>query len=205
MAVNKSVRKLLSNKYLLWTVTGVSTLMLLGFLASDNGDAAAFMVMTGLIVSFFTSNMIIILATALGLGMIYSGSRVEEDKQKGYAYREGFEDQKEEEPAKIPPKKAATSPPGDSAPGPLQGGESVKATIANLEEILGAGSVDTMSQTTKNLLDQQNALGQKLETILPLVKQGMGMLDKVGGTDGINKMLETLERFTPQGGGDKIA
>ena len=74
MAVNKSVRKLLSNKYLLWTVTGVTTLMLLGFLASDNGDAAAFMVMTGLIVSFFTRNMIIILATALGLGMIYSGS-----------------------------------------------------------------------------------------------------------------------------------
>ena len=205
MAVNKSARKLLSNKYLLWTVTGVTTLMLLGFLASDNGDAAAFMVMTGLIVSFFTSNMIIILATALGLGMIYSGSRVDEDKQKGYTYREGFEGQKEEEePAKIPPKKAAPSPPGDSAPGPLQGGESVKATIANLEEILGAGSVDTMSQTTKNLLEQQDALGQKLETILPLVKQGMGMLDKVGGTDGINKMLETLERFTPKGGGGKI-
>lgn len=214
MAVNKSVRKLLSNKYLLWTVTGVTTLMLLGFLASDNGDAAAFMVMTGLIVSFFTRNMIIILATALGLGMIYSGSRVEEDKQKGYAYREGFEGQKEEEPAEIPQKKPVAGQPvagqpvarqpGDSAPGPLQGGESVKATIANLEEILGAGSVDTMSQTTKNLLDQQNALGQKLETILPLVKQGMGMLDKVGGTDGINKMLETLERFTPQGGGDKI-
>jgi hypothetical protein len=136
--------------------------------------------------------------------MIYSGSRVEEEKQKGYAYREGFEGQKEDEPAKIPQKKPGARQQGDSAPGPLQGGESVKATIANLEEILGAGSVDTMSQTTKNLLDQQNALGQKLETILPLVKQGMGMLDKVGGTDGINKMLETLERFTPQGGGDKI-
>ena len=62
-----------------------------------------------------------------------------------------------------------------------------------MEEILGAGSVDTMSETTKNLLEQQDALGQKLETILPLVKQGMGMLDKVGGTEGINKMLETLE------------
>lgn len=206
MAVNKSVRKLLGNKYLLWTVTGVTTLMLLGFLASDNGDAAAFMVMTGLIVSFFTSNMIIILATALGLGMIYSGSRVEEDLYRiAHSNREGFEGQKEEEPAKIPPRKAVASPPGDSAPGPLQGGESVKATIANLEEILGAGSVDTMSQTTKNLLDQQNALGQKLETILPLVKQGMGMLDKVGGTDGINKMLETLERFTPHSGNAKVA
>lgn len=197
MKLDKRVRRLLTSNTVLWTVTTVTTLMLLGFLASNNGDAAAFMVMTGLIVSFFTDNMIIVLATALGFAMIYSGSTVDNQKKQSYSYREGFDGKEEEEKENdsTPTAKKASS--GDSAPGPLQGGDSAKATIANLEEILGAGSVDTMSETTKNLLEQQDALGQKLETILPLVKQGMGMLDKVGGTDGINKMLETLERFSP--------
>lgn len=196
MKLDKRVRRLLTSNTVLWTVTTVTTLMLLGFLASNNGDAAAFMVMTGLIVSFFTDNMIIVLATALGFAMIYSGSTLDNKKKQNYSYREGFDGEKEKENDSAPTAKKASS--GDSAPGPLQGGDSAKATIANLEEILGAGSVDTMSETTKNLLEQQDALGQKLETILPLVKQGMGMLDKVGGTAGINKMLETLERFSPK-------
>ena len=216
MRLDRRVRKLLGNKHILWTMTGLATLLLIGYLATDNGDAAAFMVLTGLLVSFFTDNMIIILGGALGFGMLYSSSV---PRNSGTDYREaltskassqgkpnstGMQPTNEdaEENTNTDEKKREIEElqalrPMDFEPGPLQGGESAKATIANLEQILGSGSVDSMSETTKNLLEQQNALGKKLENILPLVKQGMGMLEKVGGTDGIQKMLDSLEKFAP--------
>ena len=176
----------------LWGVTILASLVLLGTLSAGDGDTAAFLIMCGLLVSFFTDNMVIVLGSAVVLSMLYAGSRLHPGDSNRPAYREGFDQKKEprQEKASIPESKVA---------GPLQGGESVKATIANLEEILGSGSVDTMSDTTKRLMEQQNMLGQKLENLLPIVQQGMGMLDKVGGTKGINQMIEVLQNFK---GGD---
>ena len=173
----------------LWGVTILASLVLLGTLSAGDGDTAAFLIMCGLLVSFFTDNMVIVLGSAIVLSMLYAGSKVHPERgRRGTAYREGF-DQKEE------PRQEKASIPESKVAGPLQGGESVKATIANLEEILGSGSVDTMSETTKRLMEQQNMLGQKLENLLPIVQQGMGMLDKVGGTKGINQMIEVLQNF----------
>ena len=53
-----------------------------------------------------------------------------------------------------------------------------------------------MTDTTKRLLDQQSKLGKKLEDLLPLVDKGMGVLNQVGGPQGVQKMLETLEQFS---------
>tara|TARA_Y100000389_G_C17470094_1_gene529599 strand:- start:5046 stop:5624 length:579 start_codon:yes stop_codon:yes gene_type:complete len=188
MVLDKKTRAFLHSKPTLMFVTGIASLTVIGLLSSDDGDSAAFMVMTGLIVSFFTENMIIILVSSILAAISYSGLDIKKSVRKRGLYREGFEGEVSRE------KKGLKD---DDVAGPLKGGESVEATIANLEEILGSGSVDTMSATTKKLLTQQNALGKKLEDIMPLVQQGMGMLDKVGGTEGINKMLETLEKFTP--------
>lgn len=184
MVLDKRTRALLHSKTALMAATAIAALTMIGLLSSADGDSAAFMIMTGLIVSFFTHNMIIVLAASILGAIFYSGLSIK--KSSMGRYREGFEDEDKKRGLK-----------DDDVAGPLKGGESVEATIANLEEILGSGSVDTMSATTKKLLNQQNALGKKLEDIMPLVQQGMGMIDKVGGTDGINKMLETLERFTP--------
>ena len=185
--MNKKFQSALSDPRLLWAATGLASMVLLGFLSSNNGDSAAFMVMSGLVVSFFTKNMTVILGAATMMSILYSGSNFRKRDRDIDVMVEGFESKERKRGMK-----------DSDVAGPLKGGESVEATIANLEEILGSGSIDTMSATTKRLLEQQNALGQKLENIMPLVQQGMGMLEKVGGTEGIDKMLKSLERFQPR-------
>ena len=193
--------KVLTSQTSLWVVTGLASLLLLGLLSNGDGDAAAFMVMSGLLVSFFTRNMVIVLGAAGLMSMLYVGSNVSASNKTKTVYREGFKSDKRA--GRRRPARQKPGMPDSKVAGPLQGGESVQATIANLEEILGSGSVDTMSDTTKRLLEQQNMLGKKLENLLPLVQQGMGMLDKVGGTKGINQMIEVLENFNSKGGAIK--
>jgi len=145
----KKLSSLLKNRTVLWVVTAVSALVLMGYLIRGDGDVAAFMVMTGLLVSFFTANMIIVLSAAVaitGMWVVFQGSE--------RAHREAFSGKKKIRGKKRREKMTTRSP------GPLSGPESVEATIANIEEILGSGSVGSMTQSTKRLLDQQSKLGK---------------------------------------------
>ena len=183
----KNTAKLLKSRTVLWVVTTISALVLMGYLTRDDGEAAAFMVMTGLLISFFTPNMIIVLSASVAITVLWT------TLQRG-VYREAFEEKKKKNGGKKRRKRDA---------GPLNGPESVEATIANIEEILGSGSVGSMTDSTKRLLDQQSKLGKKLEDLLPLVDKGMGVLNQVGGPQGVQKMLETLEQFSSRLPGGK--
>ena len=179
----KRLSSLLKNRTVLWVVTAISALVLVGYLTRGEGDSAAYMVVTGLLVSFFTANMVIVLAAAVVISILWTSV------QGGTL--EAFDGEERTTSSKKPPTKATTR-----SAGPLSGPDSVQATIANIEEILGSGSIGSMTDSTKRLLDQQSKLGKKLEDLLPLVDKGMGVLNQVGGPEGVQKMLETLEQFT---------
>ena len=182
----RKLSSLLKNRTVLWVVTAMSALVLMGYLTQGAGDAAIFMVLTGLLVSFFTANMVVVLSAAIGISMLWASVQGTD-----YTYLEAFAGKRKAKANKEPLAKVGTG-----SPGPLNGAESVQATIANIEEILGSGSVGSMTDSTKRLLDQQSKLGKKLEDLLPLVDKGMGVLNQVGGPKGVQKMLETLEQFT---------
>ena len=156
----RKLSNLLKNRTVLWVVTTISALVLLGYLIQGAGDAAIFMVLTGLLMSFFTANMVVVLSAAVAISIMWASTQGSNSTRL-----EAFSGKRKVKP------RARTS---TRSPGPLSGPESVQATIANIEEILGSGSVGSMTDSTKRLLDQQSKLGKKLEDLLPLVDKGHG-------------------------------
>ena len=126
--MGRKATQLLKSRSVLWSVTALSAFVLMGYLMRGDGDAAAFMVLTGLVISFFTANMVIVLFAAVVITALWVLFR-----DGVPTYREPFDGQA--------PRKKKQGKVSARSPGPLNGPESVEATIANIEEILGSGSV----------------------------------------------------------------
>jgi len=73
--MNFPFQKLLQNKYVLYVVGILSVLNLFGYLAKQQYNTATFFIVMGLLTSFFTKNMTVILLITMGLTALFSSQR----------------------------------------------------------------------------------------------------------------------------------
>jgi hypothetical protein len=87
---------LLKNKYVLYGLLFLSVTNVAGLISIGDFNSLAFMIAVGLLTSYFTKNMVVVLATALiATNVVYMRNR----------YVEGFENEDDEETSDIEPKK----------------------------------------------------------------------------------------------------
>ena len=85
-----SMEKLIANKYLLWTVFGLTIVNVLGYLANNQYNSLTFMVCVGLLTSFFNKNMTVVLLVAVLATALVNSQKIIEGMT-------GEKDSKEEE------------------------------------------------------------------------------------------------------------
>ena len=109
-----SMKKIMTNKYLLWAVFGLTIVNVFGYLANNQYNSLTFMVCVGLLTSFFNKNMLVILLVAV-LSTALVNSRKIIEGMKSDDGEEPIEDKEEpiedkEEPIEEPTEESTEEP-----------------------------------------------------------------------------------------------
>jgi hypothetical protein len=186
MKLNKTVNKVLTNKYVLYVVLFLAITNILGYLMVKDFESLALFISLGLITSYFSKNMIIIMGVAMfGTNVVFASNKIREGFQEGNKGSKG--EPKEEEEDKEEKESMATLSPAslndddtDEAPGGrIDYAATMEQAYDNLSNLIGKGGISSLSKETKSLLDQQKQLAGQLESMAPLLKNAKSLLSNM--------------------------
>ena len=84
MKLNKTVNKVLTNKYVLYAVLFLAITNVLGYLMVKDFESLALFISLGLITSYFSKNMIIIMGVAMfGTNVVFASNKIREGFKEG--------------------------------------------------------------------------------------------------------------------------
>lgn len=199
------IQKLLENKTALYVVLGLSVANLIGYMSVRNDDAVIMFFVLGVIASYFSKNMIVIMGVPLLLVSLYMATR--------NGVKEGMEGKKKDEESKkangtklskelniktgAPKKELAdmerelatsekniekTEKKIDST---LESGIDRNATVEQnmetLQQFLGSDGIKKLSADTEKLQQQQESLQKLLEQLIPTIMQSQKLMENFGG------------------------
>lgn len=225
------IEKLLQNKSVLYVVSFLAMMNLLGYLLLQNINAAMFFAVVGFLSSYFTKNMIIILLIAMISTNIYvlgnqgvvegmSNRRKDvKDKLKQAASdKEESLDQNNSDSSTNETTNGTTTTTTSSTNGTTSTTEPVPNTEAmtglrkkktsnnkidyaktltdaysNLQGSIGPDGIEGLTNQTKDLMKQQNALMDNIKTIEPFLKTAQGFMKDLDleGLTGLGNMVNS--------------
>lgn len=194
--LTKTLNKVTTNKYVLYIVLFFAITNVLGYLMTKDFDSLALFVALGVITSYFTKNMIIILGSAMFITNIAFASKKiregmkskEKSKDDSEDEKEGMSDKKKkrdetEEMTTLSPasvKEGEEEDAVDEGPGGrIDYASTMEQAYDNLSNLIGKGGISNLSKETKSLLDQQKQLAGQLESMAPLLKDAKGLLNNM--------------------------
>ena len=187
MKLNKTVNKVLTNKYVLYVVLFLAITNVLGYLMVKDFESLALFISLGLITSYFSKNMIIIMGVAMfGTNVVFASNKIREGFKEGVGdetnegrKKKGVE-KDEEGMATLSPASLNEDDDIDEAPGGrIDYAATMEQAYDNLSNLIGKGGISSLSKETKSLLDQQKQLAGQLESMAPLLKNAKSLLSNM--------------------------
>ena len=206
-----SVKGLMKDKTVLYIVLFFAITNVIGFLMLHNVEAVLFFVVIGMLTSYFTKNMIIIMLTSLiatnALVGAKKAGRVQEglegmkkktdDDDSTKAKKKKKEAMESGRPAssdKPPAAATATEDQEETGEKPkLDHAATLSAAYDNLDKLLGSDALQKMSKDSQGLAHQQEKLLGSLDKLEPMIQRAGSMLEGLsGGADRISGMMDKL-------------
>jgi hypothetical protein len=197
------LKRLLTNKLVLYTTLVVAILHVLGYMAIDNDKALLFFISVGVLTTFFSKNMIIVLWVAIiSTNILFAGDAVRE----GLTNAQNVEEKKKEEEEEatkeesvirdnaetftqvnIPSSKPAPAPASEEEEDEAIGkridyASTLEQAYDNLQQMLGPDGMKGLSKETATLVSQQKSLMQNLSDMAPVLKTAKETLDTMSGS-----------------------
>ena len=195
-----NLKSVLQNKYVCYLVLFISIMNILAYLAIQDFDSLAVFVAIGLLSSYFSKNMIVILGSALiGTNIIYANKQI----------REGMEQKKKKKKKEkfgqrnVPKSKPANVDDDETDVGRIDHAATMEQAYDNINKMLGKGGISNLTKDTTKLMDQQKNLMDQLKGFQPMMKQAGDMLDKLGGMDNLQGIMGKLGGISGLSGGKK--
>ena len=200
------LKSLLKSKLVLYTTFVVAILHVLGYIAVDDDKALLFFIALGVLTTFFSKNMIIVLVVAIvGTNVLFAGNAVREgltnaqaveEKEEKKKKTEATADKKVRENSKtdnsetftqinIPSSKPApaTESEEDEAIGKrIDYASTLEQAYDNLQQMLGPDGIKGLSKETESLVHQQKSLIGTLNDMAPVLKTAKETLDTMSGS-----------------------
>ena len=185
--LTKTLNKVTTHKYVLYIVLFFAITNVLGYLMTKDFDSLALFVVLGVITSYFTKNMIIILGSAMFITNIaFASKKIREGMKEGISNKERISDKKKEKTEEMTTLSPASVKEGeeedavDEGPGGrIDYASTMEQAYDNLSNLIGKGGISNLSKETKSLLDQQKQLAGQLESMAPLLKDAKGLLNNM--------------------------
>ena len=208
MKLPSTISKILTNKYVLYFIAFLSLTNILGYMISGNINHVIVFILVGVIMTYFSKNMAIVLLVSLLIANLFSISII---------FKEGFEtedkgnEKKNEKKSKeLMDSSAVLDASVDSNSSDLQAesdtdaqpqGESFEvgrgkrntkidyaSTITDaysqLNELIGKDGIKSLTNDTQTLMQQQLQLADSMKAIGPLIEGITPLLSQVKGMMG---------------------
>ena len=210
MKLPSTISKILTNKYVLYFIAFLSLTNILGYMISGNINHVIVFILVGVIMTYFSKNMAIVLLVSLLIANLFSISII---------FKEGFETEdkgnekkNEKKPKDLMDSSAVLDASIDSSSSDLQAetetdahaqpqGESFEvgrgkrnpkidyaSTITDaysqLNELIGKDGIKSLTNDTQTLMQQQLQLADSMKAIGPLIQGITPLLSQVKGMMG---------------------
>ena len=195
----KALNKLLSNRFVLYFITIVALVHVIGYLAMSNYNALLFFVVASLLTTNFTKNLsIVFLSGILLTNIVYFREFM------GRNMLEGFEGKKKDEKHKKEMKKTKKSTSDDEEDDDddddnteglterLDTQKQLSNSYKRLEKIMNPEQMKAMTSESKNLMNDQKELMKQMESMTPMIENVTKMVEGMGGLDKIAGMADKL-------------
>ena len=209
--VKKLINGLLHNKLVLYATAIFTLVNIFGYMMMNCTYTIAFFALTAFVTSMFTKNMIIILGGSLAITNTFMVCKVVKENFADGSV-EGFKGKGKKEAMKVKKeamevKKEAMKEKKDDSQGMenkekmtvgykknnrLDYAATVEDAYDDLDKILGADGIKNLTNDTEKLVQQQQQLAGLMKNMGPMVGQVKEMMSSMGGSDGMQKMMEGL-------------
>jgi hypothetical protein len=207
MNLQKSFSKFLVNPLALKVVSAIAVINFLGYLILGNTNAVIYFLLLGLIVSYFSKNMILILGVPVILVNLFAAGKKTAEGFKGG--KEGAdtmkkeEDDKETDVTEEKPKVAEKFEVGrkkGKGSYDIDYASTVEDAYDELNKIIGSDGIQRLTKDTQGLMKQQMELtkamkdmGPMVDKIEPMMGQLQAMMGSMKGlTEGNSNMTDVV-------------
>jgi len=192
MNLQKSFSKFLVNPLALKVVSAIAVINFLGYLILGNTNAVIYFLLLGLIVSYFSKNMILILGVPVILVNLFAAGKKTAEGFKGG--KEGAdtmkkeEDDKETDVTEEKPKVAEKFEVGrkkGKGSYDIDYASTVEDAYDELNKIIGSDGIQRLTKDTQGLMKQQMELTKAMKDMGPMVDKiepMMGQLQAMMGS-----------------------
>ena len=187
------MNSLLRDKNMLYIVFASSLLLLVHYLIISNYNAILFFCTTGLLATYFSKNMIIVLLSAILSTFIFSllvSKRVEGFDEKEIKKNDNKKENNDndndvdESDHKELDKDSSSAPKIDYA-------QTLEEAYDNLDKMIGSDGVNNMTTDTTRLAKKQKELMANIEKMGPLFEKATNMLSSIN-LDGVSSLQNSL-------------
>lgn len=211
MDVTRKMKKLLKNKAVLYIVLFFAVTNVLGYLMTNNIDAVILLFLVGLLTSYFSKNMIVVMLAAVVFTNLLVGIRkasrtpllegltnddedkngVTEDDKEDNDGGDDLEDEKKDGLANLSPSSLGGDADELDFPGSLE------AAYDNLDKLLSSDAINKMSADTQKLAEKQHKLMGNIDKLEPLMMNAQKMMKSLN-TGKIDSMMNQYMNMNPK-------
>ena len=172
MNLQKSFSKFLVNPLALKVVSAIAVINFLGYLILGNTNAVIYFLLIGLIVSYFSKNMILIMGVPVLLVNLFAAGKKTAEGFKGG--KEGLkkDDKKDAKPNEEKPKVAEKFEVGrkkGKGSYDIDYASTVEDAYDELNKIIGSDGIQRLTKDTQGLMNQQLELTKAMKDMGPMV------------------------------------
>lgn len=191
------MNSLLRDKNMLYIVFASSLLLLVHYLINSSYNAILFFCTTGLLATYFSKNMIIVLLSAILSTFIFSllvSKRVEgfDEKEVKNNIKEKLNDNKKDnEDNNVDELEDNESDKESSSAPKIDYAQTLEEAYDNLDKMIGSDGVNNMATDTTRLAKKQKELMSNIEKMGPLFDKATSMLSSIN-LDGVSSLQNSL-------------
>ena len=199
-----NLKSFLKDKNVLRVIAVVSLINLLGYIMVKNMAAVILFILVGFLTTYFSKNMIIVLFTAMITTNLFA---ISNNNSPIYQSRESFKGSGRNRTADIVGNYKPASDAIDQALASNNSGLNIdaagtfKSMIESLDNQLEPSAINSMTDSTDKLIKKQQNLQKQVKDLTPALNQSIDMINKVGGTKGIESMIDKVEGMLSRVGG----
>lgn len=197
----KSLTKLgntiLANRYVLYGVALLALMNLVSYMMMADYGSLVFFILSGLLATYFTKNMIVTLLVAILLtNVVYRALR-----SNGMLRRlEGFDnndkkDNKDKSDKASEPKPATEEEEGEDEvddAARVDNQKTMQEAYKHLDKLMGKGGIEGLSKEAKSLAQEQMKLMETMESMKPVMDTMLKTVDNFGGMENLLGMASKI-------------
>tara|TARA_Y100001935_G_C17308364_1_gene513950 strand:- start:1570 stop:2199 length:630 start_codon:yes stop_codon:yes gene_type:complete len=200
--ISRNMKLLLKNKAVLYIVLFIAVTNAMGYLMVSNFEAITLFFLVGLLTSYFSKNMIVVMLVAIiATNLLVGGKQISRTplleglkNKKGEDHEDGEEDHDDEDDKEDKEPLSSLKPTTvNDEDAELDFPGSLEAAYDNLDKLLSSDAINKMSADTQKLAEKQQKLMGNIEKLEPMMNDAKKMMESLNN----GKIESMMEKFLP--------